>query len=287
MINEQPLHTGDINGSNASQEWGIVTVVQTRCGSSRLPGKVLMPLAGKPLFVRQVERVKAAKLSGTVVVATTTEAVDDPIAEVCRQEGIPCFRGDALDLLDRHYKAALQYNGNIVIKIPSDCPLIDPQIIDKVIGFYLANRHQYDFVSNLHPATYPDGNDVEIMSMPLLEEAWKNATKNFEREHTTPWFWEQPERYRIGNVTMEGGKDYSMLHRWTIDYKEDYLFIKAVFEELYPLNPLFSCLDIIHLLKNRGDIYQINHKLAGVNWYRNHLDELKTVSAEQTKIPVE
>jgi spore coat polysaccharide biosynthesis protein SpsF len=287
MTNKQPLHTGNIDGSSTSQDWGIVTVVQTRCGSSRLPGKVLMPLAGKPLFVRQVERVKAAKLSGTVVVATTTEAVDDPIAEVCRQEGIPCFRGDALDLLDRHYQAALQYNGKIVIKIPSDCPLIDPQIIDKVIGFYLANRHQYDFVSNLHPATYPDGNDVEIMSMPLLEEAWKNATKNFEREHTTPWFWEQPERYRIGNVTMEGGKDYSMLHRWTIDYKEDYLFIKAVFEELYPLNPLFSCPDIIHLLENRGDIYQINHKLAGVNWYRNHLDELKTVSAEQTKIPVE
>jgi spore coat polysaccharide biosynthesis protein SpsF len=265
----------------------IVTIVQTRCGSSRLPGKVLMPLAGKPLFVRQVERVKAAKLSGTVVVATTTEPVDDPIEEICKQEGLECFRGDALDLLDRHYKAALQYGAKTVLKIPSDCPLIDPRIIDKVISYYLDNQDKYDFVSNLHPATYPDGNDVEVMSLGILENAWENATKSFEREHTTPYFWEQPDKFRIGNVTMGGGKDFSMLHRWTIDYKEDYLFIKAVFEELYPLNPLFSCPDIIQLLEERSDIYQINHKLAGVNWYRNHLDELKTVSAEQTKIPVQ
>jgi spore coat polysaccharide biosynthesis protein SpsF len=220
-----------------------------------------------------------------VVVATTTEEVDNPIAEICAAEGLYCFRGDALDLLDRHYQTALQYNGKIVIKIPSDCPLIDPQIIDRVIGFYLGNQDKYDFVSNLHPATYPDGNDVEIMPLAMLENAWKNATKNFEREHTTPFFWEQPEKFRIGNVTMEGGKDYSMLQRWTIDYKEDYLFIKAVFEQLYPVNPLFSCLDIIHLLEERPDIYQINHELAGVNWYRNHLGELKTVSAKQTKIP--
>ncbi len=266
-------------------ESGIVTIVQTRCGSSRLPGKVLMPLAGKPLFVRQVERVKAAQLSGNVVVATTTEAVDDPIAEICAQEGLECFRGHPFDLLDRHYWAALQYNAKVVLKIPSDCPLIDPQIIDKVIAHYLNNQHKFDFVSNLHPATYPDGNDVEIMGMAVLEDAWKHATKNFEREHTTPYFWENPEKFRIGNVTMEGGLDYSMLHRWTIDYKEDYLFIKAVFEELYPLNPLFSCFDIIDLLEKRSDIYQINHQLAGVNWYRNHLDELKTVSAAQTKIP--
>ena len=190
MANEQASNTvnqheppplGD--GGMAS---GIVTIVQTRCGSSRLPGKVLMPLAGKPLFVRQVERIKAAKLSGTVVVATTTEAVDDPIEEVCKQEGLAFFRGDALDLLDRHYQAALQYNAQTVLKIPSDCPLIDPRIIDKVIGYYLDNQDKYDFVSNLHPATYPDGNDVEIMGMGILEDAWKNATQNFESEHTTP-----------------------------------------------------------------------------------------------------
>jgi len=262
----------------------IVTVIQTRKGSSRLPGKVLMPLAGKPLFVRQAERVLASQLCGTVVIATTTDAGDDIIEEISRQERLNCFRGDALDVLDRHYKAGLEYNAGTVIKIPSDCPLIDPKIIDCVIAYYLDNEHHYDFVSNLHPATYPDGNDVEVMRMEALEDAWKNADKLFEREHTTPYIWERPGKFNIGNVVMENGKDYSMIHRWTIDYYEDYLFIKSVFEELYPRDPLFTYEDILNLLEKREDIYNINSKFAGVNWYRNHLDELKTVSSSQTKI---
>ncbi|GGA90508.1 cytidylyltransferase domain-containing protein [Puia dinghuensis] len=261
----------------------IITIIQTRRGSSRLPDKVLMPLQGKPLFVRQAERVKAARLCGRVIIATTTEAGDDPIEAVCRQEGLDCFRGDALDLLDRHYQAALCFPAETVIKIPSDCPLIDPIIIDKVISFYLDHIDEYDFVSNLHPATYPDGNDVEIMTFSALERAWREAGRPLEREHSTPYIWERPEQFRIGNVTMEGGVDYSMTHRFTIDYAEDYAFIRAVYDELYPSNPLFGVGDILALLERRPDIYAINAGYAGVNWYRHHLDELKTVGAEQTK----
>ncbi len=253
-----------------------------------------MPLQGKPLFVRQAERVLASRLRGRVVVATTTEQSDDPIEDICRQEGLECFRGDPLDLLDRHYQAALRYGAGTVIKIPSDCPLIDPVIIDRVIGFYLgrvnddesndpAGAGVYDFVSNLHPATWPDGNDVEIMRFDALERAWKEAVRPLEREHTTPFRWERPERFRIGNVTMEGGLDYSMSHRFTIDYAEDYAFIKAVYDELYPIKPLFGVQDILDLLERRPDIYAINAEFAGVNWYRHHLNELKTVGAEQTK----
>jgi spore coat polysaccharide biosynthesis protein SpsF len=124
-----------------------------------------MPLQGKPLFIRQAERVRAASLSGRVVIATTTDSNDDTIAEVCRLEGLDCYRGDAADLLDRHYQAALHYTADTVIKIPSDCPLIDPALIDEVIGYWLDHTGEYDFVSNLHPATWPDGNDVEIMTM--------------------------------------------------------------------------------------------------------------------------
>jgi spore coat polysaccharide biosynthesis protein SpsF len=261
----------------------IITIIQTRRGSSRLPDKVLMPLLGKPLFVRQAERVKAARLSGRVVVATTTDASDDPIEAVCRQEGLDCFRGDAHDLLDRHYQAALHFPADTVIKIPSDCPLIDPAIIDRVIAFYLDHIEEYDFVSNLHPATYPDGNDVEIMTFPALERAWREASRPMEREHTTPYIWERGGQFRIGNVTMEGGKDHSMSHRFTIDYAEDYAFIRAVYDELYPSNPLFGVGDILALLERRPDIYSINAGYAGVNWYRHHLDELKTIDAKQTK----
>jgi spore coat polysaccharide biosynthesis protein SpsF len=242
-----------------------------------------MPLQGKPLFVRQAGRVKAASLSGRVVIATTLHRDDDAIVEVCREEGLDCFRGHAQDLLDRHYQAALHYQADTVIKIPSDCPLIDPASIDRVIGFYLQHAGEYDFVSNLHPATWPDGNDVEVMSLQVLEEAWQEAVRPLEREHTTPYIWERPDRFRIGNVVMEGGVDYSMTHRLTIDYAEDYRFIAAVYDELYPGGPLFGVDAILSLLERRPDIYAMNAGLAGVNWYRHHLEELKTVGAEQTR----
>lgn len=249
-----------------------------------------MPLQGKPLFVRQAERVRAAKLHGRVIIATTVDPGDDPIEAICREQGLDCFRGHPQDLLDRHYQAALHYGAagsgpaDTVIKIPSDCPLIDPAIIDMVIGDYLDHAGEYDFVSNLHPATWPDGNDVEIMTFSALEKAWREAVRPLEREHTTPYFWERPELFRIGNVVMPGEKDYSMTHRFTIDYPADYQFIEAVFDELYPVNPLFSVSDILALLERRPDIYALNADYAGVNWYRLHLDELRTVSAGQTKL---
>lgn len=261
----------------------IVTVIQARRGSSRLPGKVLMPLAGKTLLERMVERVLMAKKAGTVVIATTEDASDDAIAEICAQNNWNCYRGSTNDLLARHYLAAKPFNPDAVIKIPSDCPLIDPEIIDQVIEFYLNNKNKYDFVSNLHPATYPDGNDVEIMSWKDLSEAFEKAERPFEREHTTPYMWEQPEKFRIGNVAWPTGKDFSMSHRFTIDYQADYDFIARVFDELYNSNPAFGLNDILQLLEEKPEIYQINYEYAGVNWYRNHLDELKTITAAQTK----
>lgn len=261
----------------------VVTVIQARTGSSRLPNKVLRPLMGKPLLVRMVERVMAAKLSGMVVVATTDEARDDPIEQLCAQEGLACFRGSALDLLDRHYQAGKRYGADVVVKIPSDVPLIDPAIIDKVLGVFLADPESYDFVSNLHPQSYPDGNDVEVMPMPMLELAWREATRDWEREHTTPFFWENPERFRVGNVTWERGLDLSMSHRWTIDYEADYQFIKAVYEALYPHKPIFGLDDILDLLAAHPHMATLNAQYAGVNWYRHHLGELKTITADQTQ----
>ena len=263
----------------------MLTLIQARRGSSRLPDKVSLDLCGQPLLVRQVERVRRAQLAGPVAVITTTEPDDDALADLCRQHDILCFRGNALDLLDRHYQAALHFGETqAVVKIPSDCPLIDPTVIDRVLGFYRAHEGQYDFVSNLHPATYPDGNDVEVMTMPALATAWREASRPLEREHTTPFFWENSGRFRLANVVWETGLDYSMSHRFTIDYPADYQFIKAVYEALFPVNPNFELADILGLLKQRPDIYALNAEYAGVNWYRNHLEELKTVTPEQTKI---
>jgi spore coat polysaccharide biosynthesis protein SpsF len=261
----------------------IVVIVQARTQSTRLPEKIFKPILGKAVLTLQMERVLAAELPNKVVIATTTDASDYPIVSLCKRSNYDFICGHPMDLLDRHYQASKHFNADIVVKIPSDCPLIDPKIIDKVIGYYLDNSNDFDFVSNLHPATYPDGNDVEVMSFNVLEKAWRAAKADYEREHTTPYIWDNPNKFRVGNVLWESGLDYSMTHRFTIDYLEDYFFVKAVYQELYPINKLFTLEDILYLLNNRSDIYKINLKYAGVNWYRHHLDDLRTVDSQHTK----
>lgn len=261
----------------------VVTAIQARMSSTRLPGKIMLPLAGKPLLMRLVERVKRASLAGRIVVITTESPLDDPIVDLCRNERVLCFRGHPTDLLDRHFRVGRNYNADAVVKIPSDVPLIDPDIIDLVLKKYLSNPSSYDYVSNLHPATYPDGNDVEVVSMKALQKAWHRALKPFEREHTTPYIWDRPEDFKLGNIEWEKGLDYSMSHRWTIDYPEDYDFIKTVYNELYPCNNYFKLEDILDLLSRRPDIEKINAAYLGVNWYHNHLEELETINSEKTR----
>ncbi len=251
--------------------------------STRLPGKVMLPLLGKPLLIRMIERVISAQHVGDVIIATSTNPDDDEIEKLCVQNNLICFRGHLTDLLDRHYQVAKQFNADAVIKIPSDCPLIDPKVIDKVIEHYVSSD-QFDFVSNLHPATYPDGNDVEIFSFESLECAWKDATKDYEREHTTPFIWEHQDVFSVGNVTWETGYDYSSTHRWTIDFPEDYEFIRKVYDELYSTNPAFSLNDILTLLKQKQEIAEINQRYLGKYWYEDHLDELTHIDEYKNKI---
>ncbi|MBK8550343.1 MAG: glycosyltransferase family protein [Ignavibacteria bacterium] len=255
----------------------ILIVIQARRGSSRLPDKIFLPLSGKPLLIRMFERVAASNTPKGIVIATTTDEKDDEVVKLCEKNDIKYYRGHPVDLLDRHYKAALENGADVVVKIPSDCPLICPNVIDEVLKYYIENKDTFDFVSNLHPATFPDGNDVEVMPLKILEAAWKEADKDYEREHTTPYIWERPERFRIGNVNWETGLDFSMTHRFTIDYKEDYEFIKRVYDELYDGNKIFTLCDIMMLLDRKPELKKINEMHLGVNWYRNHLGELKTV----------
>jgi len=265
----------------------VVIIVQARMTSSRLPGKVMMPILGKSLLARMIERLRMIRHRATILIATTDDPADDVIVKEAELLKITYFRGSMDNVLDRHYQAALTVGADVVLKIPSDCPLIDPEVVDHVLSYFFANRNKYDYVGNLHPATYPDGNDVEIMTMACLEAAWKEAQRPLELEHTTPYIWENPDLFRIGNVAWETGLDYSMSHRFTIDYPEDYDFIKRVFEELYRTNDGFGVADILKLLQAKPEIYDINAAYAGVNWYRHHLDELKTIAPEQTKFQPE
>jgi len=262
----------------------ILVIVQARSNSTRLKDKIFLPLCGKELIIRMLERIEASCFKPDIVVATTCKKEDDKIIRLCEKEDKKYFRGSENDLLDRHFQAGVLFGANAVVKIPSDCPLIDTNVIDKVISYYIKNCNKYDYVSNLHPATYPDGNDVEVMSIDSLEKAWETAEEEFQREHTTPFIWDNPELFRIGNVKWETGFDFSMTHRFTIDYNEDYRFIKTVYEALYPLNPKFTLIDILNLLNSKPDLLDINNKYNGVNWYRKHLHSLKTISIEQTRI---
>ncbi len=262
----------------------IVAIVQARTASTRLPAKVLLPLAGKSVLARQLERVRRSQLIDEIVVATTTDPSDDLIVSMCQSEDVRWFRGDVNDCLDRHYQCALDCKADVVMKVPSDCPLIDPAIIDKVARFYTENSSRYDFVSNLHPPTWPDGNDVEILPIHILEEAWRKATKDYEREHTTPYIWDRPAEYRSATVRWETGMDYSKTHRWTLDYEADYHFVFSVYSELYPQNPNFNLYDILKLVESKPEIARINSAYAGSNWYRHHLGELQTITEDQTRI---
>ena len=253
----------------------VVIFIQARMSSTRLPGKVMKKVLGKELLLHMVNRVKRAKTVDEVVVITSTNSKDKAITDICFKNNIKYFRGSENDLLDRHYQAAKMYQADFVVKIPSDQPLIDPQIIDEVINLWKENQDRYDYVSNYHPPTFPDGLDAEGCPMSILEIAWKEAKKSFEKEHTTPFIWDNPKRFKIGNVINPHGNMF-LTHRWTLDYQEDFLFIKRVLEELKE-KPEFLMEDVLALLKEKPEIAKINQMYSGVNWYRHHEEELKTV----------
>lgn len=255
-----------------------VTVVQARMSSTRLAGKVMLDILGKPLLFRQIERMSKAKYIGKIVVATSIEQEDDTIVRFCLINGIACFRGSLTNLLERHYQTAVKYKADIVLKIPSDCPLIDPEVIDIVIEHFLElyslpiyqSANLPIIVSNLHPGSWPDGNDVEVMNMEALRFAHNEATTKLDREHTTPFMYDSKNNFITENVSWESGLDYSKSHRWTIDYSEDYVFIKNVYTELYPNNPNFNCEDILNLLKQKPEIQEHNRQYAGQYWWNKN-----------------
>jgi spore coat polysaccharide biosynthesis protein SpsF len=263
----------------------VLVIVQARMASTRLPGKVLLPVAGAPLLQRMLERVRAARAPFDLVVATTDQADDDRVAALAERNGVDVFRGHRTDLLDRHYRAARSRGADVVVKIPSDCPLIEPAAIDRVLEAFLADPDRYDYIGNLHPATWPDGNDVEVLPFAILDRAWREASRPHEREHTTPFIWDRPGRFRLGNVTWETGLDYSMSHRFTIDYAEDYAFVTALYDALWrPDRPAFGLREILALLDDRPELMRLNSAYAGVNWYRHHLSELRTVGRHETRL---
>lgn len=246
----------------------LLVVVPARMGSTRLPGKVLLPLAGAPLLQRVVERVRAVRRPLELVVATTEARADDRIASLCRTLDVACFRGHATDLLDRHYQAACTHGADVVATIAADSALIDPAALERVLDVTLASR--CDYVSNLRPASWPDGNAVEVVRFEALRAAWRHACCG---ERGGAWPWSRARALRCANVEWETGFDLSLTHRLTVDYPEDYALAAAVYDALWqPAGPVFDIAAILRLLARRADVFDTNAHLAAVNRVRERAD---------------
>lgn len=247
---------------NLKNKGKLVAVVQSRMGSTRLPGKVMKEICGKPMLLLMLERLSQAKLIDEIVVATTTNPNDDVIFELAKKNGYSVFRGDEFDCLDRHYRVAIEYDAAYVAKITPDCPLIDPQIVDAVLRYFLEHKDIYDYVSNAHPPSWPDGLDFEVFHVAALEKAHNEATDPCHREHTTTYIWSNPKKFRLGNVLMPEGRNLFMSHRWTVDYPEDFEFVKKIYENLYDGKRVFLTDEILSLLEKKPDISKTNEHLT-------------------------
>ncbi|MBA3957014.1 MAG: glycosyltransferase family protein [Parachlamydiaceae bacterium] len=233
----------------------VAIFVQARMGSTRLPGKVMMPVLGKPLLEFLTERLARSSEANSYRILTTTESIDDPIADFCHSNHIPCFRGPNEDVLSRYYQAAQLYPADAFVRITADCPLIDPALIDQVISTFRKEHHLYDYMSNSLVRTFPRGMDVEIFTSEALTKAFQNAPSASEREHVTLYMYQNPQKFRCKNIPSPTNLQQ---YRLTVDTPEDYTLIKLILEDLYPRCPQFTLSDIITLLKSHSDWLLIN-----------------------------
>jgi len=251
-----------------------LVLIQARMGSSRFPGKVLEDLCGRPMLWHVVNRVRRATRVDRVVVATTDRGIDDPIAQFCEKEGIGCFRGSELDVLDRFYQAAKASGAEVVVRITADCPLIDPAVIDKVLARF--QRGDCDYACNVIRYTYPDGLDTEVFSFAALERAWRQASKPSEREHVTPYL--RTDKFRVANVESEIPVSPAQ-YRWTVDRPADLEFVRKVFGA-FSKNGEFGFREVFELLKERPDLATIQAEtITNEGYYKSLYEQAKAGAA--------
>ena len=233
----------------------IHIIVQARMNSSRLPGKVLKEVLGKTLLEYQLERLKRVVNADKIIVATTTDAIDYPIVELCDRLLVSTYRGSELDVLARYAEASSLFPSQTVIRITADCPLVDATLVDRTIDFY--RRSLLDYVSTDH-AVYPRGMDVEVFSGDMIQMANNNALKPADREHVTPYFYQNPGRFSTGTYSEDLQASH---HRLTVDTPEDFQLIQTLLEYLYPKNHEFNLEDILKCLQEHPQWSNINQHI--------------------------
>lgn len=258
----------------------IAAIVQARMGSTRLPGKTLADVEGRPMLARLVDRVRRiAGLEGVVVV-TTERAADQAILRFATEQGLPAYAGSEDDVLDRFYQAACRHGVSVVVRVTPDCPLLDPTVSAAVLARFLEGRGALDYVSNTQPPTFPDGLDTEVFSFEALARAWREATAPPDREHVTSYMWRQPDKFRLANVTH--APDLSGL-RWTVDEPADLEFARAVYRHLGVRAETSGMDDVLDLLRRRPELEQINRGPARNEGYARSVRADRAVADARKK----
>lgn len=243
----------------------IFAIIQARTGSTRLPKKILMKINGMTVLESLLHQLSYSKYLTKKIVATTTKTSDDVLIEFLSSLGTDYFRGSELDVLDRYYQCAKYYRAQNIVRISGDAPFIDPQIVDKIVEYF--TNSDFDYVNNFNKKNrYPVGAEVEVFTFKTLEEAWKNAIKASEREHVTPYVYNNPQQFRLGH--LEYTHDLSHLH-WTVDRSEDLEFVKAIYKKINKSPILLE--DILALLEKKPELLEINKKTDPHEGYKKSL----------------
>jgi len=238
----------------------IVGITQARLGSTRLPGKVLLPAAGRSLLAWQIDRLRRCNRLDALMVATSDLPADDALADHATDLDVPLFRGSETDVLDRFYRAALAGGADIVLRFTSDCPLIDPVLVDDLVDYFQARPLDY---AGIDISRYPRGLDAEITRMEVLETAWKEAKADFEREHVMPFIWRRPERFRLGSLSrpdIVGNGDGPW--RWCVDTQDDYALVCRLLESLSATRPDFGWQDAHGLMQTHAEWVALNRDVV-------------------------
>jgi|APSaa5957512535_1039671.scaffolds.fasta_scaffold04183_5 spore coat polysaccharide biosynthesis protein SpsF len=233
----------------------IVIIVQARMGSTRFPGKILKTINNQPMLIFQYKRLQRSKLSSLVCVATTNEKSDDIINELCLENNIPVFRGSETDVLKRYHDAANYFNADVVVRINSDCPLIDPSEVDKVINEWINSNPRVDYASNILEETFPLGMHTEVFSIQALEKAHAEARLSDEREHVTPYIYRNPSIFNLQSIVNNENLSH---YRWTVDYPEDLDFVREVANNLIPKEN-FGMMEVVELINAKPNLKKINN----------------------------
>ena len=244
----------------------VVAIIQARMSSSRLPGKVLMPLANKPVLGHIVERLSYCKMIDKIVIATSNDTSDDLVSDYCKNKNIDFYRGSLDDVLDRYYQVGKIHHADPIVRITGDCPVIDPVVVDAVITGFLSG--EYDFYAL--GGKFPDGLDCSVFSFSAIEKAWKEAKLLSEREHVGPYIENNPHLFKKGALELFKGLNHQ---RWTLDEQVDYELLSKIFNELYRTTSPFLTHEILQFMQKNPDLEAINSKIIRNEGYLKSLQK--------------